>query len=68
MQAIIKRIIEMAAYLILAVIAAALIGAAGAGVGQAVGLEDVSANAAGWGACITSFAFFSVTGRPIESH
>ncbi len=67
MQAIIKALLELAAYLILAVIAAALIGAFGAGLGQLVGLADPAADAMGWGACLTAFVFLAVTGRPIDS-
>lgn len=67
MFTIIKLLAEMTAYLFLAVIAAALIGALVAGLGQAVALETASCNAAGWGACLASFALLALTGRPIAT-
>jgi hypothetical protein len=64
-RSVLGLVLELVTYIVLAIVAAALIGALGAGVGQLVSLDDRSSNALGWGACLTAFAFLMLGGRPI---
>jgi hypothetical protein len=63
---VVKNLVEMVVYLAVAALTAFLVGAFVDGGSQLFGHDDATANAAGWGACLTSFAFFALTGRPMK--